>query len=249
MSAHELLKSEYSFAEARQLQIEYRSKIQEEQKDPDFFINEMDIRYLIGVDISYFRKDNQDYGVACGVLWNYKENVLIDKYFAQSIIKFPYKAGFLGFRENSLIAKAIKNSEVTPDLLMCDGHGIIHPRRFGEATHLGVALNIPSMGVAKNPFIGFCDSKDLKRIKGNKIPIWMRDPRETPSELNEKLGYAVALSDKRKPVYLSSGYRIRLDIALEIALKTSSDHRQPDPLFIADQCSREEIKKNKVNES
>jgi deoxyribonuclease V len=244
MTVHELLKSSYSFDEAKQLQIKYRSKIIEEQKDPDFFIEEKSIKYLIGVDISYYKRENQDYGIASAVLWNYKKQKMIETYFSGSIIDFPYKAGYLGYRENGLIAKAIKMSKITPDLLMCDGHGIIHPRRFGEATHLGVALNIPSMGVAKNPFFGFYDFQNLKRIKGTKSPIWREDPQEISSKNNEKIGYAVILSNEKKPVFVSPGYKIRLEVALNIALNTTSEHRQPEPLFFADHLSRKRIKNN-----
>lgn len=239
---YELLRDDYSYKEAKELQKKYREKIHQEKGKRRFYIQETDIQYIIGVDISYFQKNNQDHGIACAILWNYENNNLVNKYFSQSIIKFPYKAGFLGFRENNLLSTVIKKSKIRPDVIMCDGHGIIHPLRFGEATHLGFALQIPSFGVAKNPFIGFGNWNQIKRYKGNKTPVWAKDPDKNTPDTNEKIGYAVCLSEKRKPVFVSAGYEIDLDLALKIALKTTFENRQPKPLYLADKFSRERIK-------
>ena len=242
MIYHDLLRDGYSHKEAKKLQKKYREKIQEEKSKQGFYIKEKDIRYIMGVDVSYCQKNQQDLGIACAILWSYEKNNLLKKHFSQSIIKFPYKAGFLGFRENNLIYNAIKNSKIRPDVIMSDGHGIIHPLRFGEATHLGFALQIPSFGIAKNQFIGFGNWDELKRFKGNKTPVWSKDPDKSPSDTKEKIGYAVCLSEKRKPVFVSSGYKINLDLALNISLKTTFEHRQPEPLYLADKFSRERIK-------
>jgi len=242
MIYHELLRDDYSYKEAKKLQKKYRETLREEKSTQGFYIQKADIEYIIGVDISYFQKDQQDHGMACAILWNYESNNLVNKYFSKSIIKFPYKAGFLGFRENNLISKAIKKSKIRPDVIMCDGHGIIHPLRFGEATHLGFALQIPSFGVAKNPFIGFGNWDELNRFKGNKTPVWSKDPDKNPPDTNEKIGYAVCLSEKRKPVFVSSGYKINLDLALKLSLETTFQHRQPEPLHLADKFSRKRIK-------
>lgn len=241
MSSHELLKNEYSFIEAENLQIKYRKRIQKQKKKQKFYINISEVNYVIGLDISYFQKQDQEYGIACAVLWDYNQSKFIDKYFSQSPINFPYRAGFLGFRENRILSKAIKKSDIEPDILMCDGHGVIHPKRFGEATHLGVALKIPSLGVAKNPFVGFSDWKELKRIKGNKTEIWEKNPINNPPETNEKMGYAVCLDDGNKPVFVSPGYKITPMCALEIALKTTLTHRQPEPIYLADKFSRKKL--------
>lgn len=245
MAPHELLRSNYSIREAEQLQVKYREKVQKEKQSKYYYIQEKEIETVIGVDISYFHTDGKDHGVACAVLWDYKNNTHIDSYFAQSIIKFPYKAGFLGFRENGLIAEAIQKAGTTTDIVLCDGHGIIHPRRFGEAIHLGIALNIASIGVAKNPFIGFYDRERLERKKGNKAPVWARNPVSSPPNRNEILGYAVSLTDKRKPVFVSPGYKTNLDLALDVVLNMAFNHRQPEPLYLADKLSRKRIKNSR----
>jgi deoxyinosine 3'endonuclease (endonuclease V) len=124
---------------------------------------------------------------------------------------------------------------------MCDAHGIIHPKRFGEAVQLGMVFNIPTFGVAKKPFIGFSEWKTLERIKGSKKLIWADDPQNSMVENQELLGYAVCLNDAMNPMFISVGYKITLDVAVEIALKTTRDHKQPEPLFLADYLSRKKF--------
>lgn len=125
---------------------------------------------------------------------------------------------------------------------MCDGHGKIHPKRFGEAVHIGYALDIPSIGIAKNPFIGYSEWHKIDKNKGNRTPIWARDPETmTEKQQNELLGHAVCLNDGSKPVFISEGYKTNLDVALKVCLDTTIGHRQPEPLYLADNLSRKEI--------
>jgi deoxyribonuclease V len=238
----ELLRS-YSIEEATLLQIKYQQVIDNEKKN-SYIKNIEDIKSVVGVDISYYKRESSEFGVACGVLWNVKEQIVEKKSFVNDIINFSYKPGFLGFRECHLLARAISKLSNIPDLIICDGHGIIHPRRFGLAVHLGFALDIPCIGVAKNPYIGYSKWKNIKRNKGNKAPIWAKkklDLKENPQD--DLLGYAVCLNDKSKPVFISVGYKITLDLAVDICLTISLNHRQPEPLFMADHLSRGEVKK------
>ncbi len=125
---------------------------------------------------------------------------------------------------------------------MCDGHGKIHPKRFGEAVHLGVALNLPTVGVAKNPFFGYSKWNDINRLKGNKNPVWVKKLENKIDIIsNELLGYAVCLKNYTKPVFISEGYKINLDTAVTICLATTKNHRQPEPLYLADHLSREKV--------
>ncbi len=240
--SHELLQQNFTFKQAEELQIKYSYSIQKENRY-NLDIKDYDnIKRIMGVDISFFNKEKKEYGMACAVLWDLHENEMEHHYFAQDIIKFPYKAGFLGFRECSLLAQAIKKSYQIPDLIMCDGHGIIHPRKFGEAVHLGVALKIPTFGVAKNPFIGYSKWSSLKRKRGNKTPIWASNLDCGSNLYNEILGNAICLADNVKPVFISVGYKTTLNLSMAIALQLSKGHRQPEPLYLADQLSRVKIK-------
>lgn len=237
-----LLKDRYSTEEAKALQIKYKSGIQKESFEKLNIRDLEKIKFIVGVDISYYSNGDQEFGVACAVLWGIKDKKVIEYSFATGKIHFPYIAGFLGFRECRLMANAIFELKGEYDLIMCDGHGKIHPRRFGEAVQLGVALNIPTIGVAKSPFIGYSEWETLERKKGNKTPVWNEKSQRKDSGKREILGYAICLRDGSKPVFVSEGYKINIDLALKIALKTSNTHhRLPEPLFLADSYSRQKL--------
>jgi deoxyribonuclease V len=244
----ELLDDNITFKQARKIQIKYRNILKKREKNLQYIKSIKTISIIAGVDISYFSRSKKDWGVSCAVLWDLKKNKMIDTTFAQSEINFPYKPGFLGFRECKLLSIAIKKSLLKPELIFCDGHGINHPRKFGEAVQLGVALDIPSIGVAKNPFFGYSSYKTLTRRKGEKTPIWIWKPSNNLVN-NENLGYSICLSEGKKPVFISVGYKVTLECALGIALKTSLKYRQPTPLFLADKFSRAQVKEilKKIN--
>ena len=197
------------------------------------------------LDLANIYYTRNEFGIACAVLWNIKQQKMKKYCFSQDQIQFPYKSGFLGFRECKLLAKAILELPERPNLVMCDGHGKIHPQRFGEAVQLGVALNIPTIGIAKNPFIGYFDRNKFKKIKGNKKPIWEKNPNLNIESSNELLGFAICLNNDSKPVFISEGYKTTIDSALKISLDTSKNHRQPEPLYLADYLSKEKIRINK----
>ena len=238
---HELLQTSLSLDEAESIQEKYSQKLKNQEQEITKITDSREIKWVAGVDISYFHENNKEWGVACAVLWNLHFDKKEYHSFSKGIITFPYKSGFLGFRECNLLVKAINNLPETPDIIMCDGHGIIHPNRFGEAVQLGLILNIPTFGVAKNPFIGFSEWKTLRRKKGNKKSIWAHDPQNSMVVNQELLGYAVCLNNEMKPMFISVGYKTTLGVAVEIALRTTKDHKQPEPLFLADYLSRKEI--------
>ncbi|MFX1374654.1 MAG: endonuclease V [Promethearchaeota archaeon] len=242
-SREELLRDDYSLQEAEKLQIKYQ-KIIEAEQESSRIKNAKDINSIVGVDVSYFNIGRNEFGIACAILWNIEKGIVEGKTFTQDNINFSYKSGFLGFRECRLIAKTISKLSSIPDLVMCDGHGKIHPRNFGEAVQLGYSLNIPSIGIAKNPYVGYSKWKKIERKKGNYASIWARKMKpDTDLAQNDLLGYAACLNDRSKPVFISVGYKITLDTALAICLSTSQGHRQPEPLYLADKLSRREVKK------
>jgi deoxyribonuclease V len=242
----ELLNDHYSTEEAKDLQLKYQSMIQK-ISPPKLDVRDLGtIKLIAGVDISFFSKAKQEYGIACAVLWNLKEKEVIEKAFALGKINFPYTAGYLGFRECKLLAKALSKLKNQYDMVMCDGHGKIHPRRFGEAVQLGIALDISTMGVAKSPFVGFSEWVSIERRKGNKTPVWAKNPQEVELAEQEVLGYAMCVRDNSKPVFISEGYKVNIDLALKIALQTSDEHhRLPKPLFLADSYSRQKVRDRK----
>jgi len=238
---HELLQTNLSLDEAERLQEIYSQKLKNQEHKILKISDTKEIKWVVGVDVSYYNESREKWGVACAVLWNLHFNKLDTHSFAKGIITFPYKPGFLGFRECNLLVKAIEKLPETPDIIMCDGHGIIHPKRFGEAVQLGLILDIPTFGVAKNPFIGFSEWNILERKKSNIKSIWAEDPQNSMVVNQELLGYAVCLNDNMKPMFISVGYKMTLNVAIEIALRTTKERKQPEPLFLADYLSRKEI--------
>jgi len=243
MKYSDLLRDELSLKEAEDLQLKYVNFLKDHEPDLLTEEEEKEITWIAGVDVSYFELNGKEWGVACAILWNFAKNQLEEYKTALSLIRFPYQAGFLGFRECKVLAEAIEKLSRRPEVILCDGHGVIHPRRFGEAVQLGVALDIPSCGVAKNPFVGYSDWQTLSRKKGNKVPIWSERPDPENPQKADLLGYAVSLNDEMKPVFTSPGYRTTPKLAVNLALKTTFSHRQPEPLFLSDKFSRHEVKK------
>jgi len=237
----ELLNDCYTQEEAKYLQIKYRKKIEKETIKKLELKDINKIKYIVGVDISYFTKNEKELGIACATLWDIKENELVESKYAKDKVNFPYISGFLGFRECKLSANAILKFPKKYDIVITDGHGIIHPRRFGEAVHLGIALDIPTIGIAKNPFIGYSKWQSLQREKGNKTPVWNDNPNLLNSSEKELLGYAICLRDHSKPVFVSEGYKVDIALAIELVLKLTKEHRLPEPLFLADKFSRRKI--------
>jgi len=239
---HELLQINLTLDEAERLQEKYSQKLKHQEHKILDILDFKEINWVGGVDVSYYNESYEEWGVACAVLWSLDEKKMKSYKVSRGIVKFPYKAGFLGFRECNLIAQALEKLSPLPDIIMCDGHGVIHPKRFGEAVQLGFVLDIPTIGVAKSPFIGFKDLKNFERKKGNKVPIWALDPKLSPGMSQELLGSAVCLNDDMKPVFISAGYKTTLNIAIETTLKTTINHRQPEPLYLSDKISKQCIK-------
>ncbi|SNQ46788.1 Endonuclease V [Frankia canadensis] len=144
---------------------------------------------------------------------------------------FPYVPGLLSFREMPPLLDAWNNvlPQLTapPDLLVCDGHGIAHPRRFGLACHLGVTLDLPTIGVAKTPFVGTHTAPGP--LRGERTPILLDD---------EPVGAALRTRDGVREVYLSVGHRTNLDSACRWVLDLCSRYRLPETTRAADHLSR-----------
>ena len=131
-----------------------------------------------------------------------------------------YATGFLAFREGRLALQALEGLEIRPDLLFCDGHGVVHERGLGLASHLGVLLDVPSIGVPKTPYHSIDHDPGLERGEYYVLA------KEWGAE-----GAAVRLKRGVKPVYVSPGHLVDLDSALALSLAWSTGkHRVPDPL-------------------
>jgi deoxyribonuclease V len=138
-------------------------------------------------------------------------------------LTFPYVPGLLSFRELPVILESFKKLTKTPDVIFVDGQGISHPRRLGLASHLGLWLNVPTIGCAKSILIGKYENLSVK--KGNFA--YLKDKKEI-------LGAAVRTKDNCLPVIISIGHKIDLKSAVNLTLKCCDGYRIPKPTRIAD---------------
>ena len=183
-----------------------------------------DIKYVAGVDVSYSNDDRITQG-AIAVL-SFPELGLKEQAIAKPPTSFPYIPGLLSFREIPAILDAFKKLNIIPDLLLCDGQGLIHPRRFGLACHLGVLVNIPSIGVAKSHYIGKYDAVGLE--KGNWQPLIYQE---------KVIGAVVRSRTGVKPIYVSTGHKISLKTAINYVLKCTSKYPLPETTHRADKLA------------
>jgi deoxyribonuclease V len=130
---------------------------------------------------------------------------------------FPYVPGYLSFRELPAVLEALAQLGAVPDLILCDGQGLAHPRRFGLACHLGVLTGIPAIGVAKSRLIGRHD--ELPPDKGAWVPLLDRD---------ETIGAVVRTRSNVSPVYVSTGHRVSLATAIDYTLRCTTRYRLPE---------------------
>ncbi|OZH54608.1 endonuclease V [Hydrocoleum sp. CS-953] len=182
------------------------------------------IKYVAGVDVGY-SNDDKITQAAVAVL-NFPELELKEQAIAQRPTSFPYIPGLLSFREIPAILDALEKLNIIPDLLLCDGQGLIHPRRFGVACHLGVLVNIPSIGVAKSHYIGKHDVVGLE--KGNWQPL---------IDEEEVIGAVLRSRTGVKQIYVSTGHKISLITAINYVLKCTPKYRLPETTRWADKLA------------
>ena len=137
--------------------------------------------------------------------------------------EFPYVPGLLSFREAPAVIEAVERLPRRPDLLMCDGQGYAHPRRFGLASHVGVWLDVPTIGVAKSRLCGEAAEPGIAR----RSRAALRDRGET-------VGAVLRTRTRVRPLYISVGHRVTLDDAVRWALRCAVRFRLPEPTRLAD---------------
>ncbi|HVK06692.1 MAG TPA: deoxyribonuclease V [Armatimonadaceae bacterium] len=170
------------------------------------------IRTVAGVDCSL-----RGEGQAAIVVLSWPDLAPVETAVATAPLAFPYVPGLLSFRETPLVLAALARLETAPDLLMIDGQGLIHPRRFGIACHVGVLTGIPSIGVAKSPFVG--KNEEPGPEPGDWSPVVDR---------GEVIGAALRTRARVKPLYVSLGHRIDLPTALEFVTRATRGYRLPE---------------------
>ena len=178
---------------------------------------------IAGVDAAF--SEDKVIGVIC--LYTYPELTLIEEAFAVKKISFPYVPGFLSFREGPAIVEALNGLELKPDVILFDGQGIAHPKGLGLASHIGVLLDVPTIGCAKSRLVGEYKEPGLK--KGAWSPLKYH---------GKVVGSVLRTRDHVRPVFVSPGHRIDLRSSLEIVLGCTRKFRIPEPLRRADSLSK-----------
>jgi deoxyribonuclease V len=187
------------------------------------------IRTAAGLDVAY--EADSDRVAAAVVVLDVATVEVVDVSVTITRSAFPYAPGFLAFREIPPLLDALAGISTVPDLLVCDGNGLAHPRRFGLASHLGVLTGLPSIGVAKTRFVGSYDPVGDRR-----------GDRSALRDGDEVIGAVLRTRDRVKPVFVSVGNRMSLDNACAQTLRLCRDYRQPETTRQADHRVREALK-------
>ncbi len=189
------------------------------------------IRLVAGADAAFL--DDKVLAVAC--LFTYPELELIDTQTALMELTFPYVPGLLSFREGPAVICAVRKLRERPDVLMLDGQGIAHPQMIGIASHVGVLLDMPTVGCAKSRLVGKYREPGLKR--GSASPLYFEGRR---------VGTVIRSKDGVRPLFVSPGHLVDFRDAEELVLSCSKGYRLPEPTRAADletkRLKREKIK-------
>ncbi|MEU6781614.1 endonuclease V [Nonomuraea angiospora] len=179
---------------------------------------------VAGLDVHYHGDDAL---TAAVVVLDAATMATVEEVTVRGRVAFPYVPGLFAFRELPALVEALERLTVTPDLLVCDGYGLAHPRGFGLACHLGVLTGLPALGVGKTPFVGTHEAPGPER--GDWTPIVHE---------GAVVGRALRTQRQIKPVYVSQGHRISLDTVTDQVLRLAPRYRLPDPIRRADHLAR-----------
>lgn len=180
---------------------------------------------VTGVDVAY--DDARDLVAAAAVVLDGRTLEVVEEATAVGHVSFPYVPGLLAFREIPTVLAALDRLAADPGLLVCDGYGIAHPRRFGLASHLGVVTGRPSIGVAKNPFTFTYEQPGTDRGEFSDLV-----------SAGETVGRALRTRAGVKPVFVSVGHRVSLERACAHTLHLTPRFRLPETTRHADSLCR-----------
>lgn len=172
-------------------------------------------KYIAGVDVGIAR--NKGIARAAITVLDAKTLEIVDSSVVEQHVSFPYVPGLLSFRELPPILEALKKIQVQPDIILCDGQGIAHPRRFGVACHLGLLTDTVTIGVAKNILVGKHGRVPSK--KGRWTELY---------DHNEIVGAVLRSRENVKPIYVSIGHKICLESAVGVVMDCVTRFRLPE---------------------
>ncbi len=178
-----------------------------------------------GGDVSYSKSEDLLFGTI--VVLSFPDMEILGTATCDGKISFPYIPTLLSFREGPILIKTFQKLKVKPDVMVYDGHGIAHPRGVGLASHMGLWLDLPSIGCAKTPLLDEFVPPGPSRGSFE----WIR--RE-----GKNVGAVLRTKEKVKPLFISPGHRIDLSTSIHLILQICKGFRIPEPLRKAHQASR-----------
>jgi deoxyribonuclease V len=187
-------------------------------------LDEGKVGLLCGVDVSYLGKREDIFSAA--VLFSYPAMEVLEEVYTLRETSFPYIPGYLAFREVPTILDSLKKMEGNPDLIICDGHGIAHPRGFGLASHLGVVKGVPTIGIAKKKLVG--EYGPPGEEKGASSPLIFEGKR---------VGTVLRTRGGVKPVFVSPGHLTDIESSLYFARTLTGKYRIVEPIRRAHQLT------------
>ena len=204
--------------EARDIQEELRQRVVTEDRFGS-------VRIVVGLDAHYAPRQGLVWGAAAAM--SYPELLLLESALACAPLTFPYVPGYLSFREAPALLAALQSLSLRPDLLLVDGQGLAHPRRFGLACHVGVLAALPTVGVAKSRLVG--SHEEPEPARGNSTSLLFH---------GDVMGAVVRTRSNTRPLFVSVGHRIGLASAVQWVLRCVGRYRLPEPIRAADRLSR-----------
>jgi deoxyribonuclease V len=183
------------------------------------------VHTVCGVDVHYSADGSTAHAAAA--LLSFPALELLAHAFARRRVSFPYIPGLLSFRELPAALAALAGLSRVPDLVLCDGQGIAHPRRCGLASHLGLEADLPCIGVAKRRLVG--EHRDPGARRGAWTPL---------IDADERIGAVLRTRAGVKPMYVSIGHRISLETAMRYVMACTTRYRLPEPLRSAHRLAR-----------
>lgn len=173
--------------------------------------------FVAGTDVSFHRPSRTMY--AAVVIYDLREGTAVEWTHSVAPETFPYVPGLLSFRELPALLEAFGKIKHRPDVVLADGQGLAHPRRLGLACHLGLFVDLPTVGCAKSRLIGT-----------HRMPAYRRGSSVQLKDGGEVIGRVVRTRDGVKPVWVSVGHRLDLAGAVRVVLRTATKYRLPEPL-------------------
>ncbi|MBD3163553.1 MAG: endonuclease V, partial [Candidatus Latescibacteria bacterium] len=201
-------------ADARRIQARLRKKVRLTPLPPR-------PRTVAGADCAFSR--DRETVAAVVVVFALPRLEVVERAEAFAPLGFPYVPGLLTFREGPALLAAFKKLEAAPDVALFDGQGYAHPHRLGLATHLGLWLETPTVGVAKSRLVG--EAREVPERAGRYRTLY---------DAGEAVGRVVRTRDRTKPLYVSPGHLCDLDGAMRVTLRCGGGYRLPEPTRVAD---------------